>query len=42
MPSVIAQTYAVMLHLLETAKDREKEIQTLKNSLEADLAFEFK
>ena len=33
----IAQSYAVMIYLIREAQDPEKEIQTLKNSLAADL-----
>ena len=37
-----AMAYAVLIHIIETAKDMDAEIQTLKNSLAADMGFAFK
>ena len=42
MPHVIAQSYAVLLHLIREDKDPEKMIQILKDSLAADLGIDCK
>ncbi len=38
----IAQSYAVLIHLIRQAQDPEWEIQTLRNSLAADLGIGLK